>query len=73
MLSALGRASRGAMERWREGLLRGAGRGQVRGQPFVSAKRFGPYLLVGSGRDTEDWRYVCVCGCARTCNRDRRN
>lgn len=30
-------------------LLRGAGRGQAMGQPFVPAKRFGPYLLVGSG------------------------
>lgn len=50
-----------------DGALVPRGTGQVIGQPFVSTKRFGPYLLVGSGKPL---RTDGVCMCV-VCERER--
>lgn len=67
--SALGSTSRGVTERRWEQVLRRAGRGKVMGQPFVSAVRFGPYLLEGGGEPLRT-DGIHVCAHARVCNRD---
>ena len=55
------------VERWWEGVQKGAGGGQVTGPPLVSAERFGPYSE-GSGSPwgpMDVWVCVCVCVCVR--------
>ena len=55
------------MERWWEGVQKGAGGGQVTGPPLVSAERFGPYSE-GSG---SPWGPMDVCVCVCVCEGER--